>query len=144
MTGPSPITERVAEMRAAMAAQGPGPAGEAFARDRADLAAGGVPAGLASPGTVLRRGAARRARAGHHAGAVTGGGTSVLVFRGSWCPYYNIALSAYQAELLPPGRARDPARRDQPAEAGQVADHAGGEQPHLHRGLRHSAIAQSA
>lgn len=53
MTGPSPITERVAEMRAAMAAQGPGPAGEAFARDRADLAAGGVPAGVASPGTVL-------------------------------------------------------------------------------------------
>jgi hypothetical protein len=36
-----------------MAAQGPGPAGEAFARDRADLAAGGVPAGVASPGTVL-------------------------------------------------------------------------------------------
>jgi peroxiredoxin len=34
--------------------------------------------------------------------AVTGGGMSVLVFyRGSWCPYCNIALSAYQTELLP-------------------------------------------
>ncbi|HUN38256.1 MAG TPA: peroxiredoxin-like family protein, partial [Trebonia sp.] len=31
-----------------------------------------------------------------------GGGPSVLVFyRGAWCPYCNIALSAYQAELLP-------------------------------------------
>jgi peroxiredoxin len=41
-------------------------------------------------------------------GAVTtlsvavGGGTSVLVFyRGAWCPYCNIVLSAYQAQLLP-------------------------------------------
>jgi len=28
MTGSSPVTEHVAEMRAAMAAQGPGPAGK--------------------------------------------------------------------------------------------------------------------
>ena len=34
--------------------------------------------------------------------AAAGGGTSVLVFyRGAWCPYCNIALSAYQAQLLP-------------------------------------------
>jgi peroxiredoxin len=103
MTAPSPISERVAEMRAAMAARGPSPAGEVFARDRADLAAGGVPAGVAAPGTVLPdaelldvHGAATTL------GAVTGGGLSVLVlYRGSWCPYCNIALSAYQAELLP-------------------------------------------
>lgn len=103
MTGSFPITERVAEMRAAMAAQGSGPAGEAFARDRADLAAGGVPAGVVPPGTVLPdaelldvHGAATTLE------AVTGGGTSVLVlYWGSWCPYCNIALSAYQAELLP-------------------------------------------
>lgn len=49
MTDFSAITGRVAEMRAAMAAHGPGPAGEAFARDRADLAADGVPAGHRRP-----------------------------------------------------------------------------------------------
>jgi thiol-disulfide isomerase/thioredoxin len=108
MTGSSPITERVAGMRAATAAQGSGPAGEAFARDRAELAAGGVPAGVVPPGTVLPdaelldvHGAATTLE------AVTGGGTSVLVFyRGSWCPYCNIALSVYQAAVqiaeLPP------------------------------------------
>ena len=34
--------------------------------------------------------------------AITGGSTAVLVFyRAAWCPYCNIALSAYQADLLP-------------------------------------------
>ena len=34
--------------------------------------------------------------------AVTGDSTAVLIFyRGAWCPYCNIALSAYQADLLP-------------------------------------------
>jgi peroxiredoxin len=34
--------------------------------------------------------------------AAAGSGTSVLVFyRGAWCPYCNIALSAYQTQLLP-------------------------------------------
>jgi peroxiredoxin len=34
--------------------------------------------------------------------AAAGGGTSVLVFyRGAWCPYCNIALSACQEQLLP-------------------------------------------
>jgi thiol-disulfide isomerase/thioredoxin len=100
MTGSSHVTERVAEMRAAMAAQGPGPTGGAFARDRADLAAGGVPARVVPPGAVLPgaelldvHGAAITLE------AVRSGGTSVLVFyRGSWCPYCNIALLAYQTD----------------------------------------------
>ena len=34
--------------------------------------------------------------------ATAGDGTSVLVFyRGAWCPYCNIVLSAYQEHLLP-------------------------------------------
>ena len=34
--------------------------------------------------------------------AAAGDGMSVLVFyRGAWCPYCNIALSAYQEQLLP-------------------------------------------
>src|SRR6202451_564902 len=39
--------------------------------------------------------------------AAAGSGTSVLVFyRGAWCPYCNIALSAYQTQLLPQLTAR--------------------------------------
>jgi peroxiredoxin len=102
MTSPSTIAERVAQMHATMAAD---PADEpmgAFAREQAELAAS-APAGIAPVGTVLPdaelldvHGAATTLY------AAAGNGTSVLVFyRGAWCPYCNIALSAYQAQLLP-------------------------------------------
>jgi len=33
--------------------------------------------------------------------ALTGGGPAVIVFyRGAWCPYCNVALKAYQDEIL--------------------------------------------
>jgi peroxiredoxin len=102
MTSPSTITERVAEMHAATAAGPPNEALGAFAREQAELAAI-VPAGIAPVGTVLPdaelldvHGAATTLY------AAAGDGPSVLVFyRGAWCPYCNIALSAYQAQLLP-------------------------------------------
>jgi peroxiredoxin len=102
MTSPSTITERVAEMHATMSSEPPSEAMGAFAREQAELAAS-VPAGIAPAGTVLPdtelldvHGAATTLS------AVAGSGTSVLVFyRGAWCPYCNIALSAYQAQLLP-------------------------------------------
>ena len=102
MTSPSTIAERVAEMHAKTAAE---PASEimgAFAREQAELAASN-PAGVAPAGTAL----ADADLLDVHGAATTlydalGGGTSVLVFyRGAWCPYCNIALSAYQAQLLP-------------------------------------------
>jgi peroxiredoxin len=102
MTSPSTITERVAEMHAAMAATPPSEAMGAFAREQAGLAAS-VPAGIAPVGTVLPDAELLDV----HGGATTlyaaaGGGTSVLVFyRGAWCPYCNIALSTYQDQLLP-------------------------------------------
>jgi peroxiredoxin len=103
MTSSSTITGRIAEMHATMAASPPAGPASAFAREQADLAAGGVPAGIARPGIVLPdaelldvRGVATTLY------AAAGGGTSVLVFyRGAWCPYCNIALSAYQEQLLP-------------------------------------------
>ncbi len=102
MTSPSTITERVAEMRAVMAADPPSETMNAFAREQAGLAAS-MPSGIAPVGTVLPdaelldvHGAATTLY------AAAGGGTSVLLFyRGAWCPYCNIALSAYQDDLLP-------------------------------------------
>ena len=92
MTSPSTITERVAEMHAAMAADPPSEAMGAFAREQAELAASG-PAGIAPVGTVLPD---AKLLDVHGADttlyAAAGGGTSVLVFyRGAWCPYCNIA-----------------------------------------------------
>jgi peroxiredoxin len=103
MTSPSTITDRVAEMHAKMAAEPPDEAMGAFAREQAELAATGVPDGIAPAGTVLPdaelldvHGAATTLY------AAAGDGTAVLVFyRGAWCPYCNIALSAYQEQLLP-------------------------------------------
>jgi len=103
MTTSSTITERVAQMHATMAAQPPSEVMGAFAREQADLAAGGLPAGIAPAGTVLPDAELLDAHgAPVTLSAAVGSGTSVLVFyRGAWCPYCNIALSAYQEQLLP-------------------------------------------
>ena len=103
MTAESAITDRVAEMQAAMASQPPNELMGAFSREQAELAAAGVPAGVAAPGTQL---ADAELLDAHGAPAslykAAGDGTAVLVFyRGVWCPYCNVALSAYQQHLLP-------------------------------------------
>jgi peroxiredoxin len=102
MTSPSTIAERVAQMHATMAADPPAEPIGASAREQAELAAS-APAGIAPAGTVPPdaelpdvHGAATTLH------AAAGNGTSVLVFyRGTWCPYCNIALSAYQTQMLP-------------------------------------------
>ena len=103
MTAESAITDRVAEMHAAMAKEPPNEVMGAFGREQAALAAAGVPAGVAPVGTPLADAGlldVHGAPASLHAAA--GDGTAVLVFyRGVWCPYCNIALSVYQQELLP-------------------------------------------
>ncbi len=95
---PPTITERVTEMAAEPVNETTG----AFPGEQADLAAS-VPVGIAPAGTILPdaelldiHGAATTLY------AVAGDGPSVLVFyRGTWCPYCNIALSTYQEQLLP-------------------------------------------
>ena len=102
MTSESTIAERVAQMHATMAADPPAEPMDAFAREQAELAAS-APATIVPVGTVLPdaelldvHGAATTLY------AAAGSGASVLVFyRGAWCPYCNIALSAYQERLLP-------------------------------------------
>jgi peroxiredoxin len=103
MTSPSTIAGRVAAMHATRAATASGNVTSAFSREQAMLADGGPPAGLAAAGSVLPD---TRLLDPHAAAttlyAVTDDSTAVLVFyRGAWCPYCNIALSAYQADLLP-------------------------------------------
>jgi len=103
MSAESVITDRVAEMHAAMASEPPNEVMGAFGREQSALAAAGVPAGVARPGTPL----ADASLLDVH-GAPTslyqaaGDGPVVLVFyRGVWCPYCNIALAAYQQHLQP-------------------------------------------
>ena len=103
MTGTRTITDQVTAMRASMAAQPPNEVMRAFTQEQAELAAAGLPGGIAAVGTVLAdadlldpHGAATTLY------AATGDNTSVVVFyRGAWCPYCNIALTTYQAHLLP-------------------------------------------
>ena len=102
MTTPSTITGRVAELHASMAAGPPSEVMSAFSREQAALAAV-EPAGITKIGTVLADTELLDASAAATTlYAATGPATSVLVlYRGAWCPYCNIALSTYQAHLLP-------------------------------------------
>ena len=103
MTAESVITDRVAEMHAAMAKEPPNEVMGAFGREQAALSAAGAPAGVARPGTQLADAElldVHRTPTSLYKAA--GDGTAVLVFyRGVWCPYCNVALSAYQQHLLP-------------------------------------------
>jgi hypothetical protein len=75
----------------------------AFVAEQAGLDAAGVPTGVSAPGAVMPdadlldvHGAATslaQVRAGRPA--------VVVFYRGAWCPYCNIALRTYQAELAP-------------------------------------------
>lgn len=82
--------------------------GSAFAAEQRVLDAGGVPAGVATSGTAMPDAelldvtceltTLARMRAGRPA--------VVVLYRGAWCPYCNIALRTYQAELVPALDAR--------------------------------------
>jgi peroxiredoxin len=103
MTTALTITDRVAELHAGMSAQPPNEVMGAFGREQAELAAAGLPDTIAAVGTVVAdtglldpRGTPTTLY------RATGRGGSVLVFyRGAWCPYCNITLATYQAQLLP-------------------------------------------
>jgi peroxiredoxin len=97
------IAEEVRQMNETMAAQPPNEVMGAFTREQADLAAQPAPAGVVEVGDTL----ADFELLDPYGSATSlyqalGGRVSVLVFyRGAWCPYCNIALNAYQAELVP-------------------------------------------
>jgi peroxiredoxin len=99
----STIGEQVARMHAAME---DAPADEvmaAFGREQAALAAHGLPDGVAQLGITIPDLALLDVNGSTTTlYQATAGRMSVLVlYRGAWCPYCNIALATYQAKLLP-------------------------------------------
>ena len=103
MTTTSTIAEQVASLHRASAGQLPAEVAEAFAAEQRDLAAAGHPSGVAEPGSRLPDGELLDV-AGESAtlAETLGGKPAVIVFyRGGWCPYCNIALRTYQAQLVP-------------------------------------------
>jgi peroxiredoxin len=87
-----------------MAEQAPAELLAPFAEEVQQLAASGVPADVATPGTSLPDVELFDA----HGNATTlkdaqGGNPAMVVFyRGAWCPYCNLILRTYQAELVEP------------------------------------------
>jgi peroxiredoxin len=99
----SSIAEQVASYHRASAGQLPAEVAEAFAAEPRDLAAAGHPSGVAQPGTPLPDGNLLDV-AGQPttlADSLAGQPAVIVFYRGGWCPYCNIALRTYQAELVP-------------------------------------------
>jgi peroxiredoxin len=100
MTPASTITDQVAQLHAGRAGND---AMTPFATEQAALATAGVPSGIAAIGSVVPdaelldvQGAPTTLYA-----AAGSGSCVVVLYRGAWCPYCNIALATYQAQLLP-------------------------------------------
>lgn len=102
------IAQQVKALAETMASQPPNEVRAAFAREQAELAALGAPDGVIPAGATLPDAELLDA----HGVPTTlyralGDQLAIVVFyRGTWCPYCNIALNTYQAELLPELTAR--------------------------------------
>ena len=97
------IAQQVSALVETMAAQPPNEVMGAFTREQTELATRGVPDGVIVVGATLPD----ADLLDPHGASITlyqalGDQLAVLVFyRGAWCPYCNIALNVYQAELIP-------------------------------------------
>jgi peroxiredoxin len=97
------IAEQVADYHRASAGQLPPEVAEAFATEQRALAAVGHPSGAAQPGCALPDGELLDAGGQPTTLAQTLGGKPAVIafYRGGWCPYCNITLRTYQAQLVP-------------------------------------------
>ena len=97
------IQEQSDQLQAASAGRIPAEVLEIFARDRAVLGERGKPADAVAAGDLLQDFTLPDATGKHVSlSELVADGPAVLVFyRGGWCPFCNLALHQYQAELVP-------------------------------------------
>jgi peroxiredoxin len=103
------IGEQAQAFLAGPAATMPVEAADGFAAEQVELDEAGVPAGVSAPGALMPDGELLDVRgAATSLAQVRAGRPAVVVFyRGAWCPFCNIALRTYQAELVPALADRD-------------------------------------
>ena len=97
------IAEQVAEMGKAAEGQQQPPAMRVFAEEQAELRANGLPEGIAPVGSAMPDAELVDAlgAATSLSKALSGAPAVVVLYRGMWCPFCNVALGTYQRRLLP-------------------------------------------
>ncbi len=108
-TNRATIAARVAQLQSGMSGHLPDDVANAFGAEQAALQAAGVPAGVAGPGDAMPDAQLLDVHGAPTtlAQAVGGRGAVVVFYRGAWCPYCNLALRAYQEDLVPELTRRD-------------------------------------
>jgi len=100
---PQTIADHVSALHEQMAGHAPAGLLEALRSEQAALNAAGIPAGIPGPGAPLPDGDLLdpRGRASTLAATRRDRPAVVVFYRGAWCPYCNLTLRTYQAELAP-------------------------------------------
>ncbi|TDO18702.1 peroxiredoxin [Mycobacterium sp. BK086] len=108
-TEPTTIAAQVAQLQQGMAGHLPTEAIEVFTADQRRMVDEGVAPGAAQPGTPLPDPELLDTQGNPTTiGSLRGNRPAVVVFyRGAWCPYCNLALNAYQDQLVPALARRD-------------------------------------
>jgi peroxiredoxin len=97
------IAEQVVSLKERMAGKSPAEIAAVFDDEQAGLDAVGIPPGVAVPGIPMPDGDLLNITGtATDLAAIRDGAAAVVVFyRGAWCPYCNLALRAYEAQLVP-------------------------------------------
>ncbi|WP_345892005.1 peroxiredoxin-like family protein [Mycolicibacterium sphagni] len=108
-TEPITIAAQVAQLQEGMAGHLPAEAIEVFTADQRRMVADGAAPGAAQAGTSLPDPELLDAHGNPiRIGVLRANRPAVVVFyRGAWCPYCNLALKAYQDQLVPELDKRD-------------------------------------
>ena len=129
------IAEQVADHHRASAGQLPVDVADAFAAEQRELAAADGPAAKAKPGDRMPDGPLLDV-AGQPttlAAALSSRPGVVVFYRGGWCPYCNIALRAYQTQLVPVLAEQSiPLIAISPQSPGRVTVHPGDQRTDVH------------
>ena len=102
-TNQATIADRVAQLQQGMAGHLPADVLNVFGAEQAALQAAGAPDGIAAPGDAMPDAQLLDPHGAPTTLAAAAGGHSavVVLYRGAWCPYCNLALRAYQEDLVP-------------------------------------------